>query len=146
MLTITVDLIFIDSIYIEGARAGWILVADHPSACNDPVPAVLWSFYHSASGEGCPHRSCLIYTHTGMPLKNTALFLPSFINIVIELMQRLFRRNLLFPLGSFQAFFGFVALREMVRHTQRQFRLRQFEFWHPCFRNFSKSVYSHFVY
>lgn len=41
MLTITVDLIFIDSIYIEGARAGWILVADHPSACNDPVPAVL---------------------------------------------------------------------------------------------------------
>ncbi|XP_029688379.1 transmembrane protein 17B-like [Takifugu rubripes] len=27
-----------------------------------------------------------------------------------------------------QAFFGFVALREMVRQTQSQFRLRQFEF------------------
>ncbi|TWW75644.1 transmembrane protein 17B isoform X2 [Takifugu flavidus] len=27
-----------------------------------------------------------------------------------------------------QTFFGFVALREIVRHTQSQFRLRQFEF------------------
>lgn len=96
MLTITVDLIFIYSFCIEGARAGWILVADHPPACNHPVPAVLWSFYHSASGEGGPHRSCLVHTHTGMSLKNTALFLPSLINIVIELMQRLFRRNLIF--------------------------------------------------
>lgn len=127
-------MIFIYSIYIEGARAGWILVADHPSACHHPVPAVLWSFYHSASGEGCPHRSCLIHTHTGMSLKNTALFLPSLINIVIELMQRLFRHNLFFSWDFFQAFFGFVALREMVRHTQSQFHLRQFEFWHLCFK------------
>lgn len=150
MLTITVDLIFIYSIYIEGARAGWILVADHPSACNHPVPAVLWSFYHSASGEGCPHRSCLIHTHTGMSLKITALFLQSLINIVIELVQRLFRCNLFFSWDFFRP--SLVSwLSEKWSDTHKassasdslSFDIPAASNW---IRNFSKRVYSHFVY
>lgn len=36
-----VGLILMYLIYSEGARTGWILVADHPSACDHLVSAVL---------------------------------------------------------------------------------------------------------
>lgn len=148
MLSIIVDLVFVYSIFIEGARAGWILVADHPSACNHPVPAVLWSFYHSASGEGCPHRSCLIHTHAGMSLKNTALFLPSLINIVIEL-SRLFRRNRLLSWDLFRP--SLVSwLSEKWSDTHKASSASDsLNFDIPAsnwIRHFSKRVYSHFVY
>lgn len=60
----TVDLVLFA--FVEGPRVGWILAAKHPVAVStNPLPAFQRGHSHTASGEGCPHSSCLINTHSG---------------------------------------------------------------------------------
>uniref|UniRef100_A0A8P4KCU4 Transmembrane protein 17 n=1 Tax=Dicentrarchus labrax TaxID=13489 RepID=A0A8P4KCU4_DICLA len=50
----------------RGPRVGWILAAEHPAAVSThPVSAVQRSHSHTAPGEGGPHSSRHIHTHTG---------------------------------------------------------------------------------
>lgn len=53
-------------VFVEGARVGWILAAEHPAAVSShPVSAVQRSHSHSAPGEGRSHSSRHVHTHTG---------------------------------------------------------------------------------
>ena len=53
-------------VFVEGARVGWILAAEHPAAVSShPVSAVQRSHSHTAPGEGRSHSSRHVHTHTG---------------------------------------------------------------------------------
>lgn len=66
----TIDLVLF-AIFVAGPRVGWILAAKHPFAVStNPLPAFQRGHSHTAPGEGCPHSSRLINTHSG---RNTFL-------------------------------------------------------------------------
>ena len=66
-------------VFVEGARVGWILAAEHPAAVSShPVSAVQRSHSHTAPGEGRSHCSHHVHTHTG-----TICFFPSKLTVVV---------------------------------------------------------------
>lgn len=49
----------------EGARVGWILVADHPSVRANTATAIQRGLSHTALGEGHSHSSRPVHIDTG---------------------------------------------------------------------------------